>query len=172
METFKNSAILEEIEVKTSMSVKTFIVVMFTGFVILMIYKLPNELFYWEKNNPNGIATIAFLVIFILYVLSWLWLLDTQPKFIIKKDGFWVRKTILPFSALELIKWNDIKHVEYDSVKEKRGRSFFLVIHRKESSKTNKIELSEVDQQKEDIVSVIRRFSTIMNYADRMKVTQ
>jgi len=172
LETFKNSAILEEIEVKTSMSVKTFIVVMFTGFVILMIYKLPNELFHWEKNNPNGIATIAFLVIFILYVLSWLWLLDDKPKFKINKQGFWIRKTILPFSCLELIKWADIRHVEYNSEKQKNKTSFFLIVYRKESSKTNKIRLSEVDQQKEDIVSVIRRFSTIMNYADRMKVTQ
>lgn len=172
METFKNSAILEEMEVKTDSSVKSFLVVVFTAIAVLMIYKLPKELLQWEKFNPNGIFTIAFLAISILCVLSWLWLLDTQPKFIIKKDGFWVRKTILPFSALELIKWNEIKHVEYDSVKEKRGRSFFLVIHRKESSKTNKIELSEIDQPKEDVLAVIRKFITIMNYADRMKVTQ
>lgn len=172
MKTLKNTVILEEIEVKTDMSVKSFLVVIFTAIVVLMIYKLPKELFYWEKFNPNGVFTIAFLAISILCIWSWLWLLDTQPKFIIKKDGFWVRKTILPFSALELIKWNDIKHVEYDSVKEKRGRSFFLVIHKKENSKTNKIQLSEIDQPKEDILVVIRKFTTIMNYADRMKVTQ
>ncbi|MEZ0130634.1 hypothetical protein AB9T88_13070 [Flavobacterium sp. LBUM151] len=172
METFKNSAILEEIEVKTSISVKTAVVVMSTGFVILMIYKLPDELFQWEKFNPNGIATIAFMAIFTLFVFSWLWLLDDKPKFKINNQGFWIRKTILPFSSLVLIDWANIRHVEYNSERQKNRISFFLIIYRKESSKTNKIELSEVDQRKEDIVSVIRKFSTIMNYVDRLKVTQ
>jgi hypothetical protein len=49
---------------------------------------------------------------------------------------------------------------------------FFLIIYRKESSKTNKIGLSEIDQPKEDILAVIRKFAIIMNYVDRMKVTQ
>jgi len=172
LETFKNTAILEEIEVKTDMSVKSFLVVIFTSITVLMIYKLPKELFHWEKFNPNGVLTIGFLAISTLCVLSWLWLLDTQPKFIIKKDGFWVRKTFLPFSPLELIKWNDIKHVEYSSERQKNKTSFFLIIYRKESSKTNKIGLSEIDQPKEDVLAVIRKFATIMNYADRMKVTQ
>jgi hypothetical protein len=172
LETFKNTATLEEIEVRTDTSVKSFLVVVFTAIAVLMIYKLPKELFYWEKFNPNGVFTIAFLAISILCVFSWLWLLDTQPKFIVKKDGFWVRKTLLPFSSLEMIKWADIKHVEYSSEKQKNKTSFFLIIYRKESLKTKKLGLSEVDQRKEDIVSVIRKFSTIMNYADRMKVMQ
>lgn len=172
METFKNTTALQEIEVKTITSVKTFLVVISTAFVILMIYKLPNELFHWKKFNPNGVATLAFIAIFILFILSWMSLLDNQPKFRINKQGFWIRKTIFPFSSLMLISWADIKHIEYDSVKQKRGRSFFFVIHRKESSKTNKIRLDEVDEPIKDILNVIRNFSTIMNYVDRMKVTQ
>ena len=41
----KNTAILEQIEVKIDMSVKCFLVVIFTAIVVLMIYKLPKELF-------------------------------------------------------------------------------------------------------------------------------
>lgn len=172
METFNNVASLQEIEVRTSTSVKTFLVVIFTAILVLMIYKLPKQLFHLQKFNPNGVVTLAFTGIFILFIFSWMWLLDNRPKFIIKKDGFWVRKTILPFSALEMIAWKDIKHVEYDSVKQKRGRSFFLVIHRKESSKKKKMGLDEVDETIKDILSVIRKFATIMNYVDRLQVTQ
>jgi hypothetical protein len=173
LENFRNSASLQEIEVKTSMSVKTFLVVIFTAIVVLMIYKLPKGLLNYEKFNSNSIFIFAFLAVFMLCVFSWFSLLDNEPKFKINKDGFWVRKTIFPFSSLVLIKWNDIKIVEYDFVKEKRGgKSFFLIIRRKESSKTNKINLNDLDEPIEDILKVIRKFSTILNYVDRTKVTQ
>ncbi|WP_291148259.1 hypothetical protein [Flavobacterium sp. UBA7680] len=173
METFRNSASLQEIEVKTSMSAKTFLVIVFTSIVVLMIYKLPKELFHWEEFNPNGIFTLAFLAVSILCIFCWMSLLDNEPKFKINKHGFWIRKTMLPFSSLILIKWIDIKLVEYDFVTKKRGRkSFFLVIRRKENSKTNKIQLDSIDEPIEDILNVIRNFSVIMNYVDRGKVTQ
>ncbi|KUJ61024.1 hypothetical protein AR687_14955 [Flavobacteriaceae bacterium CRH] len=172
MGTFKNTANLEEIEVRTSMSVKAFLVVISTGFVVLMIYKLPNELFNWQKFNPNGIFTLAFIAVFILFILSWMSLLDNQPKFKIDKSAFWVRKTILPFSSLTLINWEDIKHVEYSSVRQKNRTSFFFIIYRKDSSKTKRIELDNIDQRIKEVLNVIRKFSSIMNYVDRINVTQ
>ncbi len=172
METFKTSASSEEIEVKTDISKKVFVVIIFTVFVILMIYKLPNQLFNWEKFNPNGITTLMFLAVLTLCLFSWFWLLDNQPKFMIKKDGFWVRKTFIPFSSFKMIAWKDIKHVEYSSERNKNKTRFFFVIHKMESSKTKRIELDDVAEPIEDILVVIRKFATIMNYVDRMKVTQ
>ncbi|MEN2399008.1 hypothetical protein GKZ90_0004435 [Flavobacterium sp. MC2016-06] len=173
METFRNSASVQEIEVKSSTSVKAFLVVIFTAIVVLMIYKLPKELFHFEKFNPNGIFTIAFLAFSMLCLYSWMSLLDNEPEFKISKDGFWVRKTIFPFSSLILIKWTDIKHVEYNVEKGNKGRkTFYLVIWRKENSKTKRINVDNIDEPIKEVLNIIRNYSTIMNYVDRMNVTQ
>lgn len=172
MEAFKTSANSEEIEVRTDISKKALVVIIFSVIVILMIYKLSNQLFHWEKFNPNGITTLMFLAVSTLCLFSWLWLLDHQPKFMIKKDGFWVRKTFIPFSSFKMIAWKDIKHVEYSSERNKNKTSFFFVIHKRESSKIKRIELDDIAQPIEDILIVIRKSAIIMNYVDRMNVTQ
>lgn len=159
-----------EIMAKGYMLNVIFVIAIFTGIPYFMYYKLHDELFHWEKFNPNGITTLAFLGLSLIAILSWIKLLDTDPLLIVNKKGIWVRKSILPFSPLKYFDWNEIKFVELNTVKNKHSRSTVLIIYRNGDLKTKTIELDTLDYPMEEIISLVREFSKLLNYRDRIEV--
>jgi hypothetical protein len=147
-----------------------FIIVIFTGIPYFMFYKLHDKLFHWEKFNPNGIFTLGFLVFSLIGILSWIKLLDNNPLLIVNKKGIWVRKSILPFSPLKYFDWNEIKFVELNKIKDKNLTSTVLIIYRNDNLKTKTIELDNIDYPMEEIISLVREFSKLLNYRDRIEV--
>ncbi|WP_123869444.1 hypothetical protein [Flavobacterium hydatis] len=143
-------------------------IVIFTGIPYFMFYKLSEELFYWEKFNPDGLITIAFLAFSLVGILSWVKLLDNGPILIVNKKGVWVRKSILPFSSLRFIDWSQVKFVELSLIKGKDSTTTtVLVIHRNDVSKTKTIDLGAIDYPSEEIISMFREFSNFLNFRDR-----
>lgn len=147
-----------------------FVIAIFTGIPYFMFYKLHEELFHWEKFNQNVIPTLAFLGFSLIGVLSWIKLLDRNPLLIVNKKGIWVRKSILPFSPLKYFNWSEIRFVELNTIKNKNIRSTVLIIYRNENLKTNRIELDSLDYPMEEIISLVREFSKLLNYRDRIEV--
>jgi hypothetical protein len=147
-----------------------FIIAIFTAIPYYMFSKLHDELFHWEKFNPNVISTLAFLVFSLIGILSWIKLLDNNPLLIVNKKGIWVRKSILPFSPLKYFDWNEVKFVELNTIKNKNTRSTVLIIYRNDNSKTKTIELDSLDYPMEEIISLVREFSKLLNYRDRIEV--
>ena len=148
---------------------KIFIVIIFTAIPYFMFYKLHDELFNWEKFNPNGIFTLVFLVSSLVGILSWIKLLDNQPTLIINKKGILARKSILPFSQLKHFEWNTIKFVELSTQKSKNIKSTLLVIHRNDGL-TKTIELDNVEYPTEEIIAMVREHCNLLNYRDRIEV--
>ena len=134
-----------------------------------MFYKLHDELFNWEKFNPNGIFALLFLLFSLIGILSWIKLLDNQPTLIINKKGIWARKSILPFSQLKHFEWNAIKFVELSTQKIKNIKSTLLVIHRNDGL-TKTIELDNVEYPIEEIIALVREHCNLLNYRDRIEV--
>jgi hypothetical protein len=150
-----------------------FMIAIFTAIPYFMYYKLSNELFLWKEFNRNGITTLAFLAFSLIGILSWIKLLDNNPFLIINKKGIWIRKSILPFSPLKYIEWNQIKFVELNTIKGNKGsKTTVLIIYRNDVSKTKTIDLDSLDYPSEDIISLVREFSNLLNYRDRITVNQ
>ena len=145
-------------------------IVIFTAIPYFMFNKLNKELFNWEKFNPDGIFTIIFLACCLICILSWLKLVDFQPLLIVNKKGIWIRKSILPFSPLLFIAWNEVKFVELNTIKNKNMRSTVLVIHRNGNLKTKTIELDILDYPMEEIIGLVREYTNLLNYRDRIEV--
>ncbi len=141
-------------------------VIIFTAIPYFMFYKLGNELLHWE-NNSNGIITFIFFAVCLIGFLSWIKLLDNQPTLIINKKGIWARKSILPFSQLKHYEWNTIKFVELSTYKSKNIKSTLLVIH-KNDGLTKTIELDNVEYPIEEIITLVREHSNLLNYRDRL----
>lgn len=140
------------------------VIALFTAIPCYMFYKIPNELF------QDGISTIAFLVFSLIGVLAWIKLLDHQPLLKINKKGIWIRQSVLPFSPLKFIDWNQIKFVELNLVKGKHSSSTVLVINRNDTPKTKTIDLDNLNYPSEEIIDVVREFSKLLNFRDRINV--
>ncbi|MCD0470921.1 hypothetical protein [Flavobacterium sp. JAS] len=157
-----------EIEAKGYTLNVVFMIIIFTGIPYFMFCKFSKELVHWENFSDNGFITIVFLVSLLVGILCWVKLLDTAPALIINKKGVWVRKSILPFSPLRFIDWNQIKFVELNLIKGKKSQTTtVLVIHRNDSSKTKTIELDVINYSSEEIISMFREFSNFLNFRDR-----
>ncbi len=135
-----------------------------------MFYKLSNNLFHWRKFNPDILLTIAFLTISTICILTWVNLFDNKPRVVMNKKGVFIRKSVLPFSSLKLIVWENINHIELDSKRNKNITSTYLDIYRKDFSKIKRIDLDILEYAIDDILEVIRKYSKLINYRDRTKI--
>lgn len=135
---------------------------------ISLYYKMNEYLFDWEKFNPNGILTIIFLLFTIIGILSLLNLFDNNPILILNENGISFRKSILPFSSLKFINWNDINFIELKLSKSKSTTSTILVVHSKNYSKT--ITLDNINYPMEKIIDFVRNHSKLINYRDRFDI--
>lgn len=159
-----------EIEAKPYLIHKIFAVIVPIGIITAVNYHFSEQLFQWNKFNPNGIITILFIAALSFCIFSSIKLLDNGPKIKINKQGFFLRKSFIPFSPLQLFSWAEIEFITLESEKQKNITSTFLTIKLKMNSTSNRIDLDNLDQPTEDILSVIRNYSTIINYRDRSKI--
>ena len=146
-----------------------FVIAIFTAIPYFMFLKLHDELFNWEKLNPNVISTLAFLAFSIIGILSWIKLLDNNPLLILNKKGIWWRKSILPFSTLKHFDWNEIRFVELNTIKNKNTKSTVLIFYRNENLQTKTIDLDNIDYPMEEIITLFREHTKLLNYRDRIE---
>ncbi|MFB3386135.1 hypothetical protein [Flavobacterium sp. LAR06] len=147
-------------------------IVVFTAIPFFIFYNFSSELLHWEKFNSNVLSTIVFFISIFIAFLTWINLFDNEPSLKINIKGIWTRKSILPFSPLKFLDWNQIKFVELSTIKgNKGGKTTVLVIHRNDS-KTKTIDLDSLDYPTEEIIAIVREFSNFINYRDRMEVKQ
>lgn len=163
----------KEIIVKASISAKINTAIILSAIIFIMYCKLQNRLFHWENFNPNGIFTIVFLVFLFLGLLSFIKIFDDKPLLIVNNKGFQYRIDFFPFLPLSSFDWNNIKFVELNTKLYAKGeRKTVLIIYRKDSSQTKTIILDDLNYPMEEIISLFREFSKLLNYRDRIIVNQ
>ena len=144
----------------------------FTAIPFFIFHNFSGELLDWEKFNSNILSNIVFFISIFIAFLTWIKLFDNQPSLKINNKGIWIRKSILPFSPLKFLDWNQIKFVELSTIKgNKGGKTTVLVIHRIDS-KTKTVDLDSLNYPTEEIIAIVRKFSNFLNYRDRIEVRQ
>lgn len=166
-EDLKNS----EIIIRESILNKVLKMFIFSAFAVLIFYKFENNLFKWEKFNPNGIITIVFLLLILLSIFSWLKIFVNNPIMKLNEKGVWINRFFFPFYSLKLTDWNKIEFVELNIIRySKYRKGLALIISKKGSLNTEIIYLDDIDHPKEEIISLFRKHSKFLNYVDRAEI--
>ena len=123
--------------------------------LISYLFKLPLSKFI----NPFAFVFLTpFAIVLIIFALQ---LLDKQRLIIIDKSGVSIRKSQLPFSRLEHIKWDDI--IEYKACHDwpafKRWQETnWLVIQQKSLNKKYKVDPLDLRTSNGDILNEMNKY--------------
>ena len=159
-----------DIEIKSTIASKIFFAVIMTISICLITYAIKREISGWKNINIEIIISLCYLLAAIICLFFWIKVIDNNSEIRINKDGIWLRKTILPFSELILIYWNEINSVVLETKKDDNGKTNYLTIYPKVKVKRRRFDIASLDQCEENILLVIREYFTIINFKDRTNI--
>lgn len=135
-------------------------------FTILIYFKILPA----QDILNSGVLIFISVIFGIPYLIAILKYVDKEPMIIIDSKGISIRKSGLPFSALQQIDWNDIKgyKAQVDRPRfAKFGETMFLVITRKSTNKKYSVDLLDVNTDIDEILTAIEKYLKRHNQTDQ-----